>query len=85
MNKEETLRQCFEDVIWMAIRYAHGRHTYAPHEVRSAIKKFKEIYPDFKLRPDRTIKPPDSEEIGGFSFREDFLDDLFKGIEGRAI
>lgn len=37
-KKIETLKHCFEEVIWMAIRYAHGRHTYAPGMVRDAVK-----------------------------------------------
>lgn len=78
MNKEETLKKCFEDVIWMAIRYADGRHTYAPGMVRDAIKNFKTIFPDWKLRNDVTIKPPDESEISGFNFRDDYLDDLFE-------
>lgn len=36
-QKIETLKKCFEDVVWMAVRYAHGRMTYAPpHMVRDA-------------------------------------------------
>jgi hypothetical protein len=29
-KQEQQLKQCFEYTIWMAIRYAHGRSTYAP-------------------------------------------------------
>jgi hypothetical protein len=76
-KREGILKQCFEDVIWMAVRYAHGRHTYAPSMVRDAISDFKELFPDWELKEDETIEPP-KEELGGFSFREDYLDDLFK-------
>ena len=37
-KKLELMREAFEDVIWMAIRYAHGRHTYAPDMIREAIE-----------------------------------------------
>ena len=76
MEKENVLRQCFEDVIWMAIRYAHGRHTYAPGMVRDAIAKFKSVYPDFELKQDITINPPDS--LDSIALRSDYLDDLFQ-------
>lgn len=79
-NKEkiEILKQCFEDTIWMAIRYAHGRHTYSPDMVRDAIKAFKTVFPDWKLRKDVTILPPEEGEVVGLSFRGDYLDDLFE-------
>ena len=76
MSKEDKLRGAIEDILWMAIRYADGRHTYAPSMVRSAVKVFKEVYPDFKIREDNTIDPPREEELGGMSFREDYLYDL---------
>lgn len=44
--KEKILKQCFDDVIWMAIRYADGRHTYAPSMVRNAVKNFQVIKPN---------------------------------------
>ena len=54
MNQEKLLR-AFEDTIWMAIRYASGRHTYAPSMVRDAIKAVQSIYPDWKPKDDPTI------------------------------
>jgi hypothetical protein len=77
-NKEkiEILRVCFDDVIWMAIRYAHGRHTYAPESVRQAIRSYQEVFPNWKPKYDITIDPPEEGEIGGFRFRSDYLDDL---------
>lgn len=77
-QKEEILRKCFEDVIWMAIRYAHGRSTYAPGMVRDAVNEFKKVYPEFKLKEDQTIKPPTPEDIGGIRFKSDYLNDLFE-------
>jgi hypothetical protein len=57
-QKIEKLKHAFEETIWMAIRYADGRHTYAPSMVRSAIKDFKMVFPDWKPKPDGVIKPP---------------------------
>lgn len=75
MTDQEKLKYCFEEVIWMAIRYADGRSTYAPHVVRDAIKKFQEVYPDWKPRKDRTLKPI-PKELESFQFKGDFLIDL---------
>ena len=76
-KKIESLKHCFEEVIWMAIRYAHGRHTYAPSMVRDAVTKYKQIFPDFVLKEDITINPPDESDINGYKLRSDYLDDLF--------
>jgi hypothetical protein len=62
----------------MAIRYADGRHTYAPSMVRDAIRDFKEIYPDWKPKHDITIKKPSDDKIEGMSFASDYLWDLFE-------
>ena len=78
MSKEDKLRGAIEDILWMAIRYADGRRTYAPSTVRRAVKVFKEVYPDFKVKHDITIEPPKEEELGGTSFKEDYLYDLVK-------
>lgn len=77
-DKMKSLKSAYEDVIWMAVRYAHGRHTYAPSMVRNSIEKFKKIFPDFELREDKTIEPPKKHERNSFSLRDDYLDDLFK-------
>ena len=76
-KKIEVLKHCFEEVIWMAIRYSNGRHTYAPDMVRDAVKKYKEVNPDFVLKHDITIEPPEESDLGGFRFRSDYLYDLF--------
>ncbi len=73
--REKKLREAIDDILWMAIRYAHGRHTYAPSMVRDAVKKIKEIFPDFEVKHDGEIKPP-KEEPKGIIFRADYLDDL---------
>lgn len=76
MNDEEKLSRAFEEVIWMAIRYAHGRSTFAPSMVRNAIKLFQEVHPDWKPGSDIVIKAP--EKIDGISQKEDYLQDLVK-------
>lgn len=78
-EKIETLKKCFEDTIWMSVRYAHGRHTYAPSIVRNAISNFKKVFPDFKLREDLTIKPPENDDVGSYiAIKSDYLNDLFE-------
>jgi len=77
MSKEDKLRGAIEDILWMAIRYADGRHTYAPSMVRRAVKVFEEVYPDFKIKEDQTIDPPTEDDLRrGSSFRDDYLYDL---------
>jgi len=77
-TRELQLKSVINDIMWMAIRYAHGRNTYAPSTVREAVQIMKSLYPDWELGKDDTIKPPKKEEIKGMNFREDYLDDLFK-------
>jgi hypothetical protein len=77
MSKEDKLRGAIEDILWMAIRYADGRHTYAPSMVRRAVKVFEEVYPDFKIKEDLTIEPPTEDDLKrGSSFIDDYLYDL---------
>lgn len=79
MTKDQqikTLSHCFDEVIWMAIRYADGRHTYAPSMVRDAIKQFQKVNPDWKPKVDGVIKKPTEDMIGGASFESDYLWDL---------
>lgn len=80
-QKIELLKSCFNDTIWMAIRYAHGRHTYAPTTVRDAVHNFKKVFPDWELKYDRVIESPDEGTINGFVLRDDYLDDLFSNGE----
>lgn len=75
MSNEEKLTKAFEDVIWMAIRYANGRHTYAPSMVRDAIRMFQEVHPEWNPWPDDTLKF--ETDARGVSLRSDWLDDLF--------
>ena len=76
MTDKEKLYKAYSDIVWMAIRYAHGRKTYAPGMVRDSIRQFKEVFPDFKLKEDITIKEP--ENITDWSIKEDSLHDLFE-------
>ena len=74
MNREKILEKVILDTFWMARRYAHGRHTYAPDMVRDAYKALKQL--GIKIEHDVTIQPPDEKDIHGFTFRSDFLDDI---------
>ena len=57
MSKEiDILKKAYEDVIWMAIRYANGRATYAPSMVRDSVKEFQKVFPGWKPRYDLTLK-----------------------------
>ena len=82
MTDKERIKRLYniiENTFWMSIRYAHGRHTYAPYIIRDVFKELKEIFPDFKLRKDQTIEPPTEEELNQMgTLREDWLDDLFE-------
>jgi hypothetical protein len=75
-KKIETLKECFEKVIWMSIRYAHGRQTVAPTMVRSAIKMFQEVFPDWVPKEDKSIEAPELEENAIRLFKDDYLHDL---------
>ena len=80
MNKlqqeNETLKRIIKDTFWMARRYAHGRHTYAPSMVREAYNTLHMLFPDIKIENDVTIEAPKDEEIKGMTFRYDYLDDI---------
>jgi hypothetical protein len=76
-SDEKKLQSAIEDIIWMAARYAHGRHTYAPSMVRDSVAVFKDVFPDFKIKQDRVIESPADDELGGCSFKSDYLDDIF--------
>ncbi len=78
-KKIEVLKKSFEDIVWMSIRYAHGRQTYAPSMVRDAIKNFKKVFPDWEPKNDITIEPPNKEDFHGFVSKYDYLNDLFLG------
>jgi len=79
----DKLLKAFEDVVWMAIRYANGRHTYAPQMVRDAIASVQSVYPDWKPRHDHTIKTDVVRmkacyDVVSLSIPTDYLDDLFE-------
>jgi hypothetical protein len=76
-SDEKRLQSAIEDILWMAARYAHGRHTYAPSMVRDSVAVFKDVFTDFKIKQDHVIESPADDKIGGASFRSDYLDDIF--------
>lgn len=76
-NRERSLKNIVNDLLWMAARYAHGRHSYAPGMVRTAIKDMKLLFPDWEPREDVVIEAPSADQVGGISFRSDYLDDIF--------
>ena len=76
-SDEKRLQSAIEEILWMAARYAHGRHTYAPSMVRDSVAVFKDVFPDFKIKQDHVIESPADDEVGGLSFRSDYLDDIF--------
>lgn len=86
MKDTEILKKAYEDVIWMAIRYAHGRLTYAPSMVRDSIKNFQKVFPSWKPKHDITLKL-DRERMeeyytekgeNALQFDADWLDDLIE-------
>lgn len=85
MTDKEKLRvvsRCFENTIWMAIRYANGRHTYAPYIVRDVVKTYRELYPEWNLEIDKVVLKQyedykDNPDLPGF-LKEDWLIDLFQ-------
>jgi hypothetical protein len=78
---EKRLQSAIEDILWMAARYAHGRHTYAPSMVRDSVNVFRDVFPDFKIKQDHVIERPLDEDICGMCFRDDYLDDIFNCIQ----
>jgi len=76
-SDEKKLQSAIEDILWMAARYAHGRHTYASSTVRDSVAVFKDVFPEFKIKQDHVIEFPADREIGGLFFRSDYLDDIF--------
>lgn len=74
--REQNLEKVIIDTFWMARRYAHGRHTYAPSMIRNAYEIIKAS--GIKIRKDDMIKPPGKIKgmVGGMAFRSDYLDDI---------
>lgn len=81
MTDLEKIKRAYEQVVWMAIRYANGRHTYAGYAVRNSIASFKEVFPEWTPEEDHTLradyersKEDDSER------RKDWLFDLVEDV-----
>ena len=76
MKEKDILKEAYEDVIWMAIRYANGRATYAPSMVRDSIKQFQKVFPSWKPRNDPTLKIDKKWLRDTRNLESDWLDDL---------
>ena len=74
-NREplEIMKEAFEEILWMAMRYAHSRETAAPSIVRKAVKNVRRVFPDFKVKKDSTLAPPTTAAY----VKNDYLNDLF--------
>lgn len=76
-KENKNLKHIIQEIFWMARRYAHGRHTYAPSIVRQC---YKTISCNINVRVfffDRFIdenKQSDRDKIGTFE-NFDFLND----------
>lgn len=77
MTKDERIRaleHVIQETFWMARRYAHGRQTYTPQHVRDAYQLLKRM--GITIKHDDVIQPPKPDEVKGFQFQSDFLDDI---------
>ena len=70
-NENEILIDCIKKTLWMARRYAHGRHTYAPSDFREAYNKLQEI--GVHIARDEVIDSEFYEE--GKGLQADYLND----------
>jgi hypothetical protein len=73
-EKLEILKECFSNISWMAIRYAHGRSSYAPEMVRDAIHSFQSVFPDWTPMPDATLSQPPEGILAPYIV--DYLNDI---------
>lgn len=75
---ERELKQCLQNIFWMARRYANGRHTTVPSTVRMWYRILKTKYPDIKIERDEVIAEDAQKQRGlksGFDLPSDWLDD----------
>jgi hypothetical protein len=72
--ERDALRRAFDDIIVWAARYAHGRATYAPSDVRRAVGIRKHYDPDWQVTG-RVGLEPLTDAAG--SLPSDDLTDLF--------
>ena len=75
-KNEASLKVIIDDILWMAARYAHGRHTYAPGMIREVVETMQRIYPGWQPSIDKTIEAPE-EKPKGMVFETDYLHDIF--------
>jgi len=69
-QKLKRLIEAYDEILYMAIRYANGRHTAAPGMVRRSVAIRAEIDANFTLMPDDTLKEDKNMALQG----EEFLD-----------
>ena len=86
-EKIKELKEIFDEVIWMAIRYAHGRHTYSSGVVREACER-RAAFGDFCLSKDIVIERAEKyedlrEDRLGATLKTDYLNDLFEIYSGK--
>jgi hypothetical protein len=74
-TKIKRYQTIIEYLIPLAIRYAHGRMTYAPSIVRMAVEEYKKIKPSYVVPLDERVKPPVTLP-DSIHFKSDFLHDL---------
>ena len=80
-KREKILSNIIQDTFWMARRYAHGRHTYAPGMVRDSYMLLKKHFPELVPQKDTAIEPPSKDlEVTNTLFRNDYLDDINEDI-----
>jgi hypothetical protein len=83
MTDQEKLEKAFDDVIWMAARYAHGCYTYAPSMVRDAVALRREVDPEWVLAPDQQVKPLDMPSPGAYHLPSDDISDIYSPINDK--
>lgn len=80
-HKTKLLEYIVRETFWMARRYAHGRHTFAPSTVRECYNILKKHFPHLVPVKDATIEPPTIDETtGNFVLPGDFLDDCNEDV-----
>jgi hypothetical protein len=77
IGSPEQRLKCFEPVLKYAARYAHGRHTYAPHAVRRVVRIVQKAFPQWKPQHDDEIKAPENVVFSGAVLEGDYLHDIF--------
>lgn len=80
VTKKDMKEMCdaFDEILWMSIRYAHGRHTFASTIVRDACK-VRAKHGELTIRSDHTLEErPGPKDRWGVDLESDYLFDLFE-------